>query len=136
MTIDRPMFPPRAESVDSFSSRVAVGQRKTGKRTSDSPGPVPSPSNVLTFPGRKFAPACYQPTGRQAASRKRNPLRHPCHSVSHAVTIAGKIHRGEALRTDPFLDEAAILWKGVEAARLLVTELFDLAVKQSGSVDQ
>lgn len=136
MTIDRPMFPPRAESVDSFSSHAAVGQRKTGKRASDSPGPVPSPSNVLTFPGRKFEPGCYQPTGRQAASRKRNPLRHPCHSVSHAVTIAGKIRRGEALRTDPFLDEGAILWKGVEAARLLLGELFELAVKQSGSMGQ
>ncbi|RXH26290.1 hypothetical protein XH99_20300 [Bradyrhizobium nanningense] len=75
-------------------------------------------------------------TGRQRASRGRNPLRHPCLSVSHAVTVAGKLHRGEALRVDPFIDEAAILWKGVEAARLLLAELFQLAVQQGGGQQQ
>lgn len=35
MTIDRPMFPARADSVDSFSSPLATGQPETGKRTSD-----------------------------------------------------------------------------------------------------
>jgi hypothetical protein len=38
--------------------------------------------------------------------------------------------------TDPYLDEGAILWKGVEAARLLVAELFELALKQGRSVEQ
>jgi hypothetical protein len=36
MTIERPMFPPRAESVDSFSVQPAIGQPETGKCTSES----------------------------------------------------------------------------------------------------
>ena len=97
-------------------------------------------SNVFTFPGNRPASnvraADFPVTRRQRASRQRNPLRQPCHSVSMAVTVAGKIHRGEALRADPYLDEGALLWKGVEAARLLLAELFELAVKQTGSVNQ
>ncbi len=40
MTIERPMFPPRAESVDSFSTQPAIGQPESGNLTSDSPKPV------------------------------------------------------------------------------------------------
>lgn len=40
MTIDRPMFPPRAESVDSFTAQLATGQPKTGKRPSESRRPA------------------------------------------------------------------------------------------------
>jgi hypothetical protein len=40
MTIERPMFPPRAESVDSFSHRAAIGQPEGGNLTSDSPKAV------------------------------------------------------------------------------------------------
>ncbi|WP_144030869.1 hypothetical protein [Bradyrhizobium japonicum] len=139
MTIERP-FPPRAESVDSFSPVATVGQRETGKRAGDSPRPITSQSNVLTFPGNRPASNVravdFPVTSRQRASRKRNLLRHPCNEVSLAVTIAGKLQRGEALRIDPYLDERAILWKGIEAARLLLAELFDLSVKQAGSVDR
>jgi hypothetical protein len=39
MTIERPMFPPRAESVDSFSHQPAIGQPEGQVRTSDSPKP-------------------------------------------------------------------------------------------------
>jgi hypothetical protein len=39
MTIERPMFPPRAESVDSFSLQPAIGQPESGNRTSESPSP-------------------------------------------------------------------------------------------------
>jgi hypothetical protein len=39
MTIERPMFPPRAESVDSFSLQPAIGQPESEKRTGDSPSP-------------------------------------------------------------------------------------------------
>ncbi len=39
MTIERPMFPPRAESVDSFSHQPATGQPESGNRASDSPNP-------------------------------------------------------------------------------------------------
>jgi hypothetical protein len=40
MTIERPMFPPRAESADSFSSQPATGQPETWKRTSESGKPA------------------------------------------------------------------------------------------------
>jgi hypothetical protein len=39
MTIERPMFPPRAESVDSFSLQPAIGQPESGNLTTDSPRP-------------------------------------------------------------------------------------------------
>lgn len=95
-----------------------------------------STRRARALPAENIQPLDFPVTGHQRASRNRNTLRHPCNEVSLAVTIAGKLQRGEALRLDPYLDEAAILWKGVEAARLLVTELFDLAVKHRGSADQ
>ena len=39
MTIERPMFPPRAESVDSFSLQPATGQPESGNLTSESSSP-------------------------------------------------------------------------------------------------
>jgi hypothetical protein len=39
MTIERPMFPPRAESVDSFSRQPAIGQPESQIRISESPKP-------------------------------------------------------------------------------------------------
>lgn len=73
MTIERPMFPPRAESLDSFSHQPGIGQPDGQNRTSDSPTPPegfhhvpgadgrvwfkatdesskPSGGNVLSFP--------------------------------------------------------------------------------------
>lgn len=40
MTIERPMFPPRAESVDSFSSQPAIGKRGNERRASESCKPA------------------------------------------------------------------------------------------------
>jgi hypothetical protein len=40
MTIERPMFPPRAESVDSFSLQPAIGQRERENRISESRKPA------------------------------------------------------------------------------------------------
>ena len=40
MTIERPMFPPRAESVDSFSRQPAIGQPASQTLTSESATPV------------------------------------------------------------------------------------------------
>jgi hypothetical protein len=40
MTIERPMFPPRAESVDSFSAQPAIGQRESQTLTGDSPSSI------------------------------------------------------------------------------------------------
>lgn len=150
MTIDRPMFPPRAESVDSFSSQPAIGQPETGKRTSESREPAEglSPREVMTniidlsgriaaraLPPENVRPVEFPVTGRQRAGRGRNRLRQPCHTVSHAVTIAGKLRRGEVLRADQYFDEGAMLWKGVEAARLLAAELEAIAEKH-GRADQ
>ena len=40
MTIERPMFPPRAESADSFSLQPATRQRKRARRISESRKPA------------------------------------------------------------------------------------------------
>jgi hypothetical protein len=40
MTIERPMFPPRAESVDSFSHQAGIGQRERDNRTGESCRPA------------------------------------------------------------------------------------------------
>jgi hypothetical protein len=39
MTIERPMFPPRADSVDSFSLQPAIGHPESQNLTSNSPSP-------------------------------------------------------------------------------------------------
>ncbi|RXG90068.1 hypothetical protein EAS62_29305 [Bradyrhizobium zhanjiangense] len=57
-------------------------------------------------------------------------------TVSLGRDSRGELQKGEPLRVDPFLDEGAILWKGVEAARLLLAELFELAVQHSGRPQQ
>lgn len=62
-------------------------------------------------------------SGRQRAGRKRNPMRHHYSQTEMAVTVAGKIHRGEALRSDRFHDDLKCLRKGAEAARILANEL-------------
>ncbi|WP_018320249.1 hypothetical protein [Bradyrhizobium sp. WSM2793] len=97
-------------------------------------------SNVITFPGRDPAPlgnpsfgALRRPpenirpvdfpvTGRQKAGRARNRLRHPCNRVSLAVTIAGRIQRGEEIGdwgSDPITE----LRKGAAAAREVAVAL-------------
>ena len=58
---------------------------------------------------------------RRRGGRNRNPLRR-LHSFSGlAVTIAGKIHRGEPLRVDSYSDERK--WLRDEDARRLADEL-------------
>jgi hypothetical protein len=53
MTIERPMFPPRAESVDSFSPQPGIDRRPDGTPPSDSPKPAEGPSNVVKFQVRR-----------------------------------------------------------------------------------
>src|SRR3984893_7657573 len=53
MTIERPMFPPRAESVNSFSLQAVIGQPESENLASDSPSPIKGvdlASNVIKFP--------------------------------------------------------------------------------------
>src|SRR4051812_20049617 len=109
MTIERPMFPPRAESVDSFAHQPATGQPETGERTTDSPRPITGQPNVITFPTKSPPPtprpAASPAPGRQRAGRQRNPPRHYHSQAATAVTIAGKLHRGEPLRAEDWIDE-------------------------------
>jgi uncharacterized protein (DUF2126 family) len=79
--------------------------------------------------GRSTERAERQPTRRETASRKRNPIRHTYAQAGLAITVAGKLHRGEPLRRDEFLDEAMYLRTGAEAAHRLAAEL-DYLVKQ------
>jgi hypothetical protein len=51
MTIERPMFPPRAESVDSFSLQPAIGQRENGNRVSESRKPAEGLSRRVVLAG-------------------------------------------------------------------------------------
>ena len=48
-----------------------------------------------------------------------------------AVTIAGKLHRGELLRANAHLDEREWLRRGAEAARLLADELARLVENEA-----
>jgi len=96
MTIERPMFPPRAENV------------------------------VALFPQKSHVSATstdFPETRRQRASSKRNPVRRLYSQAGIAVTIAGKLHRGEALLIGPRFDDKEWLRRGAEAARLLADEL-------------
>jgi hypothetical protein len=51
MTIERPMFPPRAESVDSFSLQPAIGQPGSECRLSESRKPAEGLSRRLVLAG-------------------------------------------------------------------------------------
>jgi hypothetical protein len=49
MTIERPMFPPAAESVDSFSLQPAIGQPESENLTSESAKPAEPPLPSATI---------------------------------------------------------------------------------------
>ena len=56
MTIERPMFPPRAESVDSFIPQPAPDPRHDEAAAGDPPEPTERPSAaVVRFPRRRVA---------------------------------------------------------------------------------
>jgi hypothetical protein len=57
MTIERPMFPPRAESVDSLSPQAAIGQRESETLASESCKPVKGLSRRLLLGGVASAAA-------------------------------------------------------------------------------
>jgi hypothetical protein len=107
MTIERPMFPPRAENV------VALFPQKSS---------LTQNARVTT--------TYFPETSRQRASSKRNPLRCLYSHIATAVTIAGKLHRGEALQIDQHFDEREWLRKGAEKARLLADEFARLVEKE------
>lgn len=57
MTIERPMFPPRAESVDSFSHSPVTRQPETAERTSESRNPLGGLSRRGMIAGLAVLPA-------------------------------------------------------------------------------
>ena len=57
MTIERPMFPPRAESVDSFSLQTGIGQRERECRVSESRRPTEGLSRRVVLAGVASAAA-------------------------------------------------------------------------------
>jgi uncharacterized protein (DUF1501 family) len=102
-------------------------------------------SNIINFPGSSESPVRQQKTVESAerssdtkyqrASSKRNPLRRLYSQAGIAVTIAGKLHRGEPLRANSHFDEKEWLRQGAEAARLLADELARL-VEPEGAPEQ
>ena len=69
MTIERPMFPPRAESVDSFSTQPAIGQPKV--ETS----PVfPKPVQAV-LPSRPSSSCAREPSTRQSKGPRTRAFR-------------------------------------------------------------
>lgn len=75
------------------------------------------------MPSENVRPVQFRVTARQRAGRKRNPLRHHHSQAAIAVTIAGKLHRGEPLRIEDWIDERKWLRDGAKAARCLADEL-------------
>jgi hypothetical protein len=63
MTIERPMFPPRAESVHAFPVQPATGQPESQTLTSESPKAAESTGGVVQFPGKTKA----RPAKRKSA---------------------------------------------------------------------
>ncbi|UPJ69876.1 hypothetical protein [Bradyrhizobium sp. 187] len=73
-------------------------------------------------------------TARQRASRSRNFLRHPCNRVSLAVTIAGRLQRGEPLGYP--VDGTAALREGAAMARQLAVDLEIIAEEHGREAQQ
>jgi hypothetical protein len=67
MTIDRPMFPPRAESVDSFFPQPAIAQPESGNLTGESSKPVRGLSRRHMLAGLAVLPAAL-PAAAEAAA--------------------------------------------------------------------
>jgi hypothetical protein len=110
MTIDRPMFPPRAASSDSFPLQPAIGPDSQAL-TSESPSPferAPTTATIFKFPHdvsrRAFARmprnskngTPEERTAKQPGHDRKpnhsgnNPLRARLASVSIAITMVGK----------------------------------------------
>ena len=132
MTIERPMLPPRAESVDSFSHQAAIGQRERECPLSESRRPAEGISAaIICFPRPRPIARHYVSTPEsEYAPRPRrfakNPLRQHVTDLSIAIVQANKL--------DEFIDGEALEWirKGIEAARILADELGGLVDRFEG----
>jgi hypothetical protein len=132
MTIERPMFPPRAESVDSFSPQPATGQRGSQTLTGESRRPAEGPSAaIISFPRARPIARHYASTPRSEYEPRplrfaKNPLRQHVTMLSIAIVQANTL--------DEFIDREALkdIRDGVEAARVLADELGSLADRLEG----
>jgi hypothetical protein len=81
-------------------------------------------ASLPTEPAEPFKPRV---TGRQRAGYNQ---------MSLAVLAAGKLHRGEVLRRDDYVDALSWLRRGAEAAGLLAEEFERLAQQYGGRSQQ
>jgi hypothetical protein len=132
MTIERPMFPPRGESVDSFSLQAGIGRPESQTLTGESRRPAEGQSAaILRFPRARPIARHYASTPRSEYEPRplryaRNPLRQHVTALSIAIVEANKF--------DEFIDGDALTWirKGIEAARILADELGGLVDRLEG----
>jgi hypothetical protein len=132
MTIERPMFPPRAESSDLISRQCAPNHRMDETPPGDSPRPAEGPSAaIISFPRSRPIARHYVSTPEyEYAPRPRrfakNPLRQHVTTLSMAIVEANKL--------DEFIDCEArkYIRNGIEAARILADELGRLADRLGG----
>jgi hypothetical protein len=110
MTLERPMFPPRAESVDSFSHQPAAVIRFPRSR--------PIARQYVTIPESDYCP--------RSRRYAKNPLRQHVTRLSTAIVEANKL--GEFIDCEALKD----IRKGIEAARILADELGRLADRLEG----
>jgi hypothetical protein len=93
MTLERPMFPPLAESVDSFSPAVAIEQPPGERLTSDSPKPSEGPSRRNMLGSLAVMPAAF-PVVAQAAT---DPIFEAIEV--HRAASANQYSKSPAIRT-------------------------------------
>jgi hypothetical protein len=98
MTIERPMFPPRAESVDSFSHQAAIGQRERECRVSESRKPAEGLSRRMALASLAMLPVAQTVIGipMATAAADRDPafaLISKCCSAQQAPGRVQVTHR-------------------------------------------
>jgi hypothetical protein len=126
------MFPPRAESVDSFLPRPAPDHRSGETPPGDSPKAAEGPTAaIIRFPRPHPIARHYvsiPDEGHHSRPRRyaKNPLRQHVTRLSMAIVEANKL--------DEFIDCEALTYirKGIEAARILADELGHLADRLEG----
>ncbi|EIG63490.1 hypothetical protein [Bradyrhizobium sp. WSM1253] len=116
MTIERPMFPPRAESVDSFSPQPATGHRENPERTSESRKPAEGLSRRIMLGTLAVLPVAWP-----AAAAVPDPVyaaieRYKALSVEYTAAVEWRA---------PLEDDDPDLWDAEEEASRTSAALFE-----------
>lgn len=138
MTLERPMFPPRAESSNVVKFPYSVSRRahsrrprrsKNGspeQRAAAAAAALPPPADVVSL---SICPDASEFPSVDRRKLRGSPLREKIAPISFAVTIVGKMHTAE-LRLEPIdLDAASSegwvsqLQAGADAAKFAACEL-------------